>query len=68
MPLPGRRRPIRTPPLCRGYERAPEAASISYAAIRIFESNSPQSGLTTEIDDGSLSYRRRKIPGFDLWR
>ena len=54
--------------LCRGYERELEAASISYAAMRIFETNRSQSELTTEIEDGSLSYRRRKIPGFDLWR
>jgi len=54
--------------LCRGYETAPGVASISYAAMRIFEASSPQSGLTTEIEDGPLSYRRRKIPGSDLWR
>jgi hypothetical protein len=39
MPVSGRRRSIRTAHLCRGYERAPEAASISYAAMRIFGSN-----------------------------
>ena len=49
MPAPGRRRPIRTGHLCRGYERAREAASISYAAMRIFETNSSQSELTMEI-------------------
>jgi hypothetical protein len=45
MPVSGRRRSIRTAHLCRGYERAPEAASISYAAMRIFETSSSQSGL-----------------------
>jgi hypothetical protein len=56
MPAPGRRRPIRTGHLCRGYERAPGAASISYAAMRIFESNSSPFELM-EMEDGSLSDR-----------
>jgi hypothetical protein len=43
--------------LCRGYERELEAASISYAAMRIFETNRSQSELTTEIEDGPLSDR-----------
>jgi hypothetical protein len=40
MPVSGRRRSIRTAHLCRGYARAPEADSISYAAMRIFETKS----------------------------
>ena len=54
MPVPGRRRPIRSRHLCRGYERAAEPASISYAAMRIFEINSSQSELV-EMENGSLS-------------
>ena len=49
---------IRSRPLYRAYEREQEAASISYAAIRIFAPNSSQSELMAEIEDVSLSYQR----------
>jgi hypothetical protein len=48
----------RARPLYRGYERGPGAASISYAAMRILETNGSQSEPTVEMQDGSLSYRR----------
>src|ERR1700688_3961842 len=38
------RRAICRKPLCRGYERGWQVASISYAAIGIFESQGPRSG------------------------
>jgi hypothetical protein len=44
-----RHRPNRATPLCPDYKRAPEAASISYAVLHIFETNGPQCGLTVEI-------------------
>jgi hypothetical protein len=47
--------PIRLRRLCCGYERTPELASISYAAARIFAAMARRSGLTVEMQDGSLS-------------
>jgi hypothetical protein len=44
MPVSGRRRSIRTAHLCRGYASAPGTVSISYAAMRIFGSNSSPFG------------------------
>ena len=49
-----RRRPVPAH-LCRGYETEREAASISYAVIRIFAPNRSHDELTVEIEDGSLS-------------
>jgi hypothetical protein len=61
-------RSIRLRPLCRGYKREQEIVSISYAVMRIFGINSSQDELTAEIEDGYLSYTRRKISRLDLRR
>ena len=43
-------------PLCPGYEREQQAASISYAVRRIFRTNSSRE-LTVEMQHGSFSDR-----------
>ena len=42
--------------LCRGYERWRQAASISYAAQRIFRLNRSRCELTVEMQDGSIDH------------